>query len=48
VIIINKGHIVAEDTPSGLQARLTGADRVNIKIKGEASELLPLITPCQA
>ncbi|GAP20507.1 ABC transporter ATP-binding protein [Leptolinea tardivitalis] len=45
VIIINKGHIVAEDTPSGLQARLTGADRVNIKIKGEASELLPLITP---
>lgn len=45
VIIINKGHIVAEDTPSGLQARLTGADRVNIKIKGEARELLPLITP---
>lgn len=45
VIIINKGNIVAEDTPAGLQSRLTGADRVNVKINGEASDLLPLFTP---
>lgn len=45
VIIINKGRIVAEDTPAGLQARLSGADRVLVKIKGEANDLLPLISP---
>jgi ABC-2 type transport system ATP-binding protein len=45
VIIINKGRIAAEDTPSGLQARLSGADRVHVKIKGEAGDLLPLLSP---
>jgi ABC-2 type transport system ATP-binding protein len=45
VIIINKGRIVAEDTPTGLQERLTGADRVQVKIKGDAKDLLPLVTP---
>lgn len=44
VIIINRGQIVAEDTPSGLQARLTGADRVSVKIRGEAVDLLPILT----
>ncbi|NMB53364.1 MAG: ATP-binding cassette domain-containing protein [Leptolinea sp.] len=44
VIIINKGRIVAEDTPAGLQSRLSGADRVHIRVKGEADDLLPLIT----
>jgi ABC-2 type transport system ATP-binding protein len=44
VIIINKGRIVAEDTPTGLQSRLSGADRVQVKIKGEADELLPLVS----
>jgi ABC-2 type transport system ATP-binding protein len=44
VIIINKGRIVAEDTPTGLQERLTGADRVQVKIKGDAKDLLPLVT----
>lgn len=47
VIIINKGRIVAEDTPAGLQARLSGADRVRVKVKGDASDLLPFITPIQ-
>ncbi len=28
VLIINKGKIVAEDTPENLQARLTGSERV--------------------
>jgi ABC-2 type transport system ATP-binding protein len=45
VIIINKGRIVAEDTPTGLQERITGADRVQVKVKGDAKDLLPLITP---
>ncbi len=45
VIIINKGRIVAEDSPAGLQERLTGSDRVQVKIKGDAKDLLPLVTP---
>jgi ABC-2 type transport system ATP-binding protein len=44
VIIINRGQIVAEDTPSGLQARLTGADHVLIKIRGEIADLLPVFS----
>jgi ABC-2 type transport system ATP-binding protein len=44
VIIINRGQIVAEDTPSGLQARLTGADHVLIKIRGEIADALPVFS----
>ena len=36
VLIINKGRIVAEDTPQRLQGRLTGAQRVVLKIGGDA------------
>ncbi len=43
VLIINKGKIVAEDTPENLQARLVGAENVMIRIKGEADDLLPII-----
>ncbi|WP_298006089.1 MULTISPECIES: ABC transporter ATP-binding protein [Anaerolinea] len=43
VLIINNGHIVAEDTPEQLQARLTGSQRVFIQIRGDAQEVLPLI-----
>lgn len=35
VLIINKGHIAAEDTPERLQARLTGSGRVFLKVKGD-------------
>jgi ABC-2 type transport system ATP-binding protein len=41
VLIINKGRIVAEDTPENLQNRLLGADRAILRIKGDAEELLP-------
>lgn len=41
VLIINKGHIVAEDTPENLQARLVGAERALLRIKGDAEELIP-------
>jgi ABC-2 type transport system ATP-binding protein len=40
VLIINKGHIVAEDTPENLQARLVGAERSILRIKGDSEELL--------
>jgi ABC-2 type transport system ATP-binding protein len=39
VLIINKGKIVAEDTTENLQARLIGAERVIVRVRGEADEL---------
>jgi ABC-2 type transport system ATP-binding protein len=39
VLIINNGKIVAEDTTENLQARLIGAERVIIRVRGEADEL---------
>jgi len=36
VLIINKGHIVAEDTPERLQSRLTGAQRVIVQVGGDS------------
>ncbi len=44
VLIINKGRIVAEDTPENLQARLVGAERAVLRIKGDAEELIPQIS----
>jgi ABC-2 type transport system ATP-binding protein len=40
VVIINKGRIVAEDSPENLQARLSGAQRVSLRVRGEADELV--------
>ncbi len=45
VIIINKGRIVAEDTPASLQERRVGARRVQVKIKGDARDLLAVVSP---
>jgi len=39
VLIINKGKIVAEDSPEQLQARLRGAQRVAVRVRGDAAEL---------
>jgi ABC-2 type transport system ATP-binding protein len=39
VLIINKGQIVAEDSPARLQARLAGADRVRVKVAGDGDGL---------
>ncbi len=39
VLIINKGRIVAEDTPEKLQARLLGAERVMLRVRGETDDL---------
>ena len=39
VLIINKGKIVAEDTPQNLQSRLVGAQRVILRVRGDADGL---------
>jgi len=40
VLIINKGRIIAEDSPENLQARLVGAERSIVRVKGDADELV--------
>jgi len=39
VLIINKGKIVAEDTPENLQSRLAGSQRVLLHVRGETDDL---------
>lgn len=39
VLIINKGRIVAEDTPERLQSRLTGAQRIIVHVAGDSDGL---------
>jgi ABC-2 type transport system ATP-binding protein len=44
VLIINKGRIVAEDTPERLQSRLTGAQRVTLSVSGDALGLVEVVS----
>jgi ABC-2 type transport system ATP-binding protein len=44
VLIINKGHIVAEDTPENLQSRLAGAQRAVVRVRGEVDGLASMIS----
>lgn len=44
VLIINKGHIVAEDTPANLQASLIGSERALLRVRGEADDLIANIS----
>jgi len=39
VVIINKGTIVAEDTPENLTARLKGAQTVSVEVEGASDEV---------
>ena len=43
VLIINKGRIVAEDTPANLQASLIGSERCMVRVRGEADDLIEKI-----
>ena len=43
VLILNKGRLVAEDTPERLQSRLIGAQRIGLKIRGDITEVIPLV-----
>jgi len=39
ILIINKGKIVVEDTPQNLQSKLAGAQRVQLRVRGESDDL---------
>jgi len=39
VVIINKGKIVAVDTPQNLRSQLQGAERVSLEVQGPVSEI---------
>jgi ABC-2 type transport system ATP-binding protein len=43
VLIINRGRIVAEDTPENLRAQLAGADRLRIVAGDSAHEALQVV-----
>ncbi len=43
VLIINKGKIIAEDTPENLQAELAGGERLLVRVGSEASGLIGLL-----
>src|SRR5512140_538802 len=43
VLIINKGKIIAEDTPENLQASLVGAERVILRVRGDSDGLSKLL-----
>jgi len=47
VLIINKGRIVTEDSPEQLQSRLTGSQRVSVRVRGDLDGLLPQVTGIQ-
>lgn len=40
VLIINKGRIVAEDTPDKLRTRLSGGDHIGLKVTGDGDGLI--------
>jgi ABC-2 type transport system ATP-binding protein len=43
VVIINKGRVVAEDTPENLTRRLKGAGALRVEARGEESALVSLV-----
>lgn len=43
VLIINKGKIIAEDTPQNLQARLVGSERATVRVRGDSDGLTKVV-----
>ncbi len=43
VLIINKGRIIAEDTPQNLQSRLVGSERASVRVRGDSDGLPKLV-----
>ena len=39
VLIINKGKLIAEDTPQNLQSRLVGSERASVRVRGDGDGL---------
>ena len=44
ILIISKGELVASDTPDGLQAKLKGAGKLELCVKGTAAQLKTLLS----
>jgi ABC-2 type transport system ATP-binding protein len=44
VLIINKGRLVAEDSPENLQAQISGADQLVVKTSAETQEIKEIIS----
>jgi ABC-2 type transport system ATP-binding protein len=44
VLIINRGKIVAEDTPENLQSRLVGSQRAVLRVRGDGDGLAAMIS----
>ncbi len=44
VLIINRGRIVAEDTPEGLQTRLQGGRQIMVRVANPNVDLLPAVS----
>ncbi len=43
VLIINKGRIIAEDTPQNLQSRLVGSERASLRVRGDSDGLTQIV-----
>jgi ABC-2 type transport system ATP-binding protein len=43
VLIINKGKIIAEDTPQNLQSRLVGSERASLRVRGDSDGLSKIV-----
>jgi ABC-2 type transport system ATP-binding protein len=43
VVIINKGRVVAEDSPENLTRRLTGAGTLRLEVRGDESRILEAV-----
>jgi ABC-2 type transport system ATP-binding protein len=39
VVIVNRGQVIAEDTPAGLSQRLAGADRFTVTVRGPRDDV---------
>lgn len=44
IVIINKGHIVADDTAANLSKKYSDDHRLMLRVKGPGSEMLPLLS----
>ena len=44
VVIINKGHVVAVDTPDNLTARLRGSETMYLEVDTEGADAVPTLT----
>ena len=43
IVILSRGHLVAEDTPAGLATRLKGVERVVVRVDGPADEVAAML-----